>query len=56
MSATLILLFKNQCLVQAVDEEVGLAVVDEVDNQFAEEGVLPGEPGAGVARGIILVE
>ena len=39
-----------------MDEQVGLAVLDQVDDQLAEQGVLPGEPGAGVVFSVILVE
>ena len=37
-------------------EEVELAGVGEVDDELAEEGVLPGEPGAGELARIILIE
>ena len=39
-----------------MDEQIGLAVLDEVDDQLAEEGVLPGEPGAGISGCVVLVE
>ena len=44
------------CLVQTMDQQFGLAVLDQVDDQLAKEGVLPCEPGAGITRGIVLVE
>lgn len=37
-------------------EEVEFAGVGEVDYELAEEGVLPGEPGAGELARIILIE
>lgn len=37
-------------------EEVEFACVGEVDDELAEEGVLPGEPGAGELARIILIE
>ena len=42
--------------VEAVDEKIGLATVDKVNDQLAKQGVLPGKPGACVAGGIILIE
>ena len=37
-------------------EEVEFACVGEVDDELAEEGVLPGEPGAGELAGVVLIE
>ena len=37
-------------------QKIGLAVGNELEDQFAEEGVLPGKPGTGETGGVVLVE